>query len=256
MPTYNELVTRLGESAARGADPPREVYLTSAPVGGSGEVEHIAVMTTDRREMEIFGLDPAIDPRRALRGVGERKVSLTNYLNLGGPGKGTPRSLALWYFGSASGQAVDTRMEIDRDHIVAAHDFRVHNPAPASLRVAGHEQYGLFWLDDGTVLEGKVYGLEQVLARAEEATLFLSVCNPRFYGNVRSRPWASRLPYLALNRRYLVAKKLAGTQEELEVYLALETSLQPSGFVLEELATWDRLPEPVKRQLLSHARPT
>ncbi|MBI4513552.1 MAG: hypothetical protein HY702_05520 [Gemmatimonadetes bacterium] len=254
MSDYAHLLTRLREVAARGGDPARDLYLAAAPAGGAGEVERLGVMTTDRREMQLFGLDPGIDPRRALRPVGERKVSLTNYLNFGGPGKGTA-SIALWCLGGASEQGVDSRVDIDREHIVAAHDFRVQNPAPASLRVASYEQYGLFWLDDASVIEGKVYNLEQVLLRAEETTLFFSVCTPRLYGRARSQPWASGLPYLALNRRYVVAKKLAATLEELEVYLALEMSLHPPGFVVEELSTWDRLPEPVKRQLVSRRRP-
>ncbi len=45
----------------------------------------------------------------------------------------------------------------------------------------------------------------------------------------------------------MVAKKLAATVEELESYLVLEPSLQPEGFTPQQLATWDTLPESVRR---------
>lgn len=257
---YSELVRQFRESIARGEDPPRELYtLRRGAEGAAGaeEFERIALMTSARRRMNVYAFDPSYDPRRALRPERERRISLTNYLNFGAGGTrpaasgrgGHGRVLALWSVPAQEGEAeVDRRVDVDCDHVVAAHDFRFRNPAAAPLRVTqAVRQHALFWLDDGSALSGEVYNLEQVLLRAEDPTFFLSVCEPRFYGTMRGAPWGLGLPYLALNRRYVVAKKVAASLEQLEGYLAVEVAWQPAGFAPEQLAAWDRLPEEVRQ---------
>lgn len=252
-PRYADLIAPFREAAARGEDPPPEVY-TVEPAGERAEpLEVVALMTSLRREMQVYAFDPGFDPRRALRTEKERRISLTNYLNFAAAGPrqsagrgGQARALSVWSVGAA--QPTDTRVHLQSEHIVAAHDFRVHNPAAAALRVEmAYRQHALFWLDDGAVLLGQVFNLDHVLMRAEETSFFFSVCQPVFYGATAGTPWGRGLPFLALNRRYVVAKKQAQNVEELEAYLAAEPSLQPQGFAPAQLTAWDRLPEDVRR---------
>lgn len=257
---YAALAEAFRESAARGEDPPREFYTLPAPPDHPGELELVALMTSAHRVMQLYAFDPCFDPRRALRAEKERRVSLTNYLNFAGGGPrpgpagrgGYGRVLALWAVGGAGTPGLDRRVDVECEHVVAAHDFRVRNPAAAPLRVQqALRQHALFWLDDGSVLSGQVYNLEQVLLRADEATIFISVCRPRFYGASHGAPWGRGLPYLALNRRNVAAKKMAATLEELETYLALERGWQPPGFAPEQLQSWDGFPEEIRRAALA-----
>jgi hypothetical protein len=253
---------------ARGEDPPRELYTlrrAAESTAAAAEFELIALMTSARRRMSVYAFDPSYDPRRAFLPEKERRISLTNYLNFGAGGTrpaasgrgGHGRVLTLWSAAAEEGgPEMDARVDVDCDHVVAAHDFRVHNPAAAALRVAqAVRQHALFWLDDGSALSGEVCNLEQVLMRADDPTLFLSVREPRFYGTMKSAPWGTGLPYLALNRRYVLAKKVAASLEELEIYLAVETAWQPAGFTPDQLAAWDRLPEEVRHAAERAARP-
>jgi hypothetical protein len=253
---YADLAAPFREAAGRGEDPPREFYTRPPTEHRASELELIGVMTGPHRAMQLYGFDPGFDPRRALLVKTERRVSLTNYLNFAGAGTrpaaptrgGHTRTLVLWAVGVEEAGVVDARLDVESDHVVLAHDFRVHNPAAAALRQEqAFRQHALFWLDDGTALSGMVYNLEQVLLRAEETTLFLSVCQPRFYGTMHSAVWGQGLPYVALNRRYVVAKKLAPTLEEVETHLALERGLQPPGFAPAQLQTWAQMPEAVRR---------
>ena len=252
-PRYADLIASFREAVARREDPPPEVY-TLEPAGERADpLEVIALMPSPRREMHLYAFDPGFDPRRALRTEKQRRISLTNYLNFAATGPrqsggrgGHPRALSVWSVGA--GERTDARVHLQCEHIVAAHDFRVHNPAAAALRVEmAYRQEALFWLDDGSVLSGQVFNLDQVLMRAEEASFFFSVCRPVFYGSTAGAPWGRGLPFLALNRRFVVAKKQAQTVEELEAYLASERSLQPPGFARDQLTAWDRLPEEVRR---------
>lgn len=258
---YTDLIEPFREAAARRVDLPPEVYTIDPPGDRTEPLEVIALMTSPRREMHLYAFDPGFDPRRALRTEKERRISLTNYLNFAASGPRQPagragqsRALSLWSLGA--GRPADTRVQLECEHIVAAHDFRVHNPAAAPLRVEmAYRQQALFWLDDGHVLLGQVYNLDQVLLRAEETSFFFSVCQPVFYGTMAGAPWGRGLPFLALNRRYVVAKKQAEKVEELEAYLAVEPSLQPPGFTPAQLTAWDRLPEGVRRVAEGEASP-
>lgn len=253
---YAELAEPFREAAGRREDPPREFYMVPPTENRVRELELLAVMTGPQRAMRLYAFDPGFDPRRALLVETERRISLTNYLNFAGAGTrpaapargGHARTLALWAVGVEEAGVADARLDVECDHIVVAHDFRVQNPAASALRQAqAFRQHALFWLDDGTALSGIVYNIEQVLLRADETTLFLSLCDPRFYGSMHSAAWGRGLPYLALNRRYVVARKLASTLEEVETHLALERGLQPPGFAPDQLHTWAQMPDDVRR---------
>ncbi len=64
---------------------------------------------------------------------------------------------------------------------------------------------------------------------------FVSLQAPKAYGDAARLPWGRGLPFLAVNRQFLVAFKRAATREELEEFLWQVPDARPAGFRPEDV---------------------
>lgn len=243
--TYESLTAEYKRRLESGAPADRALYTTRIRADGADRPE---------REFELIGIyvrglacrmvaiDPELDPRKAVRADGLRGVSLSNYLNhvvaLARPGipvgPGTHRWIPVRTLDPLA-YGLDTRVDFERQAIVLAHDFRPVNPGrDAEHARAAAAEFALLWLEPGWALSGRVFNFDSESARLGE-TGFLSVQAPKAYGDASRLPWGRGLPFLALNRKFLVALKRAATREELERFLLATPERWPNGFTPDEL---------------------
>lgn len=240
---YDALTSEFKRHASAGTPPPREQY--ALPIRAEGpespardfELVGVYVLGFGPR---VVALDPELDPRKGLRVDGLRGVSLSNFLNhvigmarSGLPsGPGSHRWIPLRTL-DALPHDVDTRLDFERQAIVLAHDFRPANPE----RKAGHVQtavaeFILLWLATGWTLSGRVFNFDAELSKAG-ATHFLNVRAPKAYGDAARFAWGRDLPFVAVNRKFLVGYARAQTREALEDFLRATPDLQPPGYARE-----------------------
>lgn len=239
-PDYDSLTSEYKRHCGAGTALPRERYVVVIRADGEGaperEFEWIGVHLQGFGP-RIVALDPELDPRKGLRVDGLRGVSLSNYLNhvtgMTRPrlptGPGSPRWLPV-RSADALPHGIDTLIHLERQALVLAHDFRPGNPernvARAQTAVA---EFALLWLESGWVLSGRVFNFDAERSKPEESH-FLNVQAPKAYGDAARWAWGSDLPFLALNRRFLVGFKRAPSREELERFLVAAPHVQPRGF--------------------------
>ena len=237
MPDYPTLTDEYKRQATAGTALPRERYAVGIRTqDGERDFEWIGVQVVGVGP-RLVALDPELDPRKGLRADGLRGVSLANFLNhavgLARPGLPTGPGTGRWIPVRTPGgvaRELDTRIELERQALVLAHDYRPANPERDASRVkAAVAEFVLLWLQTGWVLSGRVFNFEPEKSRAGE-TRFLSVQAPKAYGSAARLGWGRGLPFLALNRKFLVAYKRAVAREELERFLQTAPDEQPEGF--------------------------
>lgn len=246
VPNYDLLAAEYKRSLTSNTPLPREQYTVRIRAEGESGAE---------RDFELIGiyahglgarvvaLDPELDPRKAVRVDGLRGVSLSNYLNhvvgMARPGLATGPGSYRWIPVRSCGalpHGADTRIDFERQSIVLAHDFRHANPernvAQAQAAVV---EFALLWLETGWVLSARVFNFEPGFTRDRE-THFLSLQSPKAYGEAGRLPWGRGLPFVAVNRKFLVGFKCAQAREELEQFLLAVPHCRPKGFTPNELA--------------------
>jgi hypothetical protein len=240
---YDALAGEFKRHMQAGTRLPRERYVVRMPADGPDsagrDFERIGVHVCAVGP-RVVALDPELDPRKGLRVDGLRGASLSNFLNhvigMSRPGlpsgPGSHRWIPLRTLDAAR-HGLDTRLDFERQAIVLAHDFRPENPERDSARArAAAAEFALFWLSTGWVLSGRAFNLDQELTQPRESH-FLSVQAPKAYGHAAALPWGRDLPFLAVNRRFLVAYARARTREELERFLLTAPGMQPPGLAPE-----------------------
>lgn len=242
---YEALLAEYKRRLESGSPIERSLYTSAIRADGPDspeqEFELIGIHVCGR-EPQVVALDPELDPRKALRADGLRGVSLSNYLNhvvamarSGVPvGPGTHRWIPMRSL-EAIPYGLDSRIEFERQAIVLAHDFRPANPGRDPEHAgAAMAEFALLWLEPGWVLSGRVFNFESELARVGE-TGFLSVQGPKAYGDAARLPWGRGLPFVAVNRKFLVGFKRAASREHLEQFLRTARQRQPTGFVPDDV---------------------
>lgn len=242
-PDYDALTSEYKNACSAGASLPRERYAVRISAGGPGpperEFEWIAAHLRGLG-LRVVALDPELDPRKGLRVDGLRGVSLSNYLNhvvgLARPGLPAGPGSHRWIpVRSAGGveHGIDTQIDLERQALVLAHDFRPGNPERDVTRAqAAITEFVLLWLEPGWVISGRVFNFDSEMSRAGE-TYFLNVQAPKAYGDAAGFPWGRGLPFLSLNRKFLVAHKRAAARLDLERFLEATPDVQPRGFAPE-----------------------
>lgn len=236
---YDALASEFKRHVRAGTALPRERYVVrmhaEGPESARRDFERIGVHVRGVGP-RVVALDPELDPRKGLRVDGLRGASLSNFLNhvmgMSQPGLpsglGSHRWIPLRTLDAVS-HGLDTRLDFERQAIVLAHDFRPENPERDAARArSAVSEFALFWLATGWVLSGRVFNLDAELAQTRE-THYLSLQAPKAYGDAAAFPWGRDLPFLAVNRKFLVGYARALTREELERWLETAPEMLPPG---------------------------
>ncbi|MGH7545978.1 MAG: hypothetical protein ACREKI_07340 [Gemmatimonadota bacterium] len=241
---YDTRTSEFKRHVGSGTAPPRALYALAIQADGpeapAREFELVGVHVVGFGP-RVVALDPELDPRVGLRVEGLRGVSLSNFLNhvIGMARSGLPsepgshRWIPLRTL-DALPRGLDTRLDFERQAIVLAHDFRPANPErkAAHVRTAVAE-FVLLQLASGWTLSGRVFNFDAELSKTGE-THFLNVQVPKAYGDATRFSWGRDLPFVAVNRQFLVGYVRAETREELEDALRTAPELQPPGYTAED----------------------
>ena len=241
---YDARTSEFKRHVGSGTVPPRAQYALAIQADGpevpAREFELVGVHVVGFGP-RVVALDPELDPRKGLRVEGLRGVSLSNFLNhvIGMARSGLPsepgshrwipfRTL------DALAHGLDTRLDLERQAILLAHDFRPANPErkAAHVRTAVAE-FVLLQLATGWTFSGRVFDFDAELSKAGE-THFFNVQAPKAYGDAARFAWGRDLPFVAVNRQFLVGYVRAQTPEELEDALRSTPELQPPGYTAED----------------------